>query len=72
MEAVAALYGTEPAAIEQLTGLRTLYRILVGDFLILPDTGTWISRSTGKVVDAWPVDRVEVNPLPAPADTNSP
>ena len=64
MSAIAETYGLEPESIEAINGLRPPYQLFVGEFLILPDTGTWIRSPAVETVSAHPVDDVEAEPLP--------
>lgn len=64
MSAIAETYGLAPEAIEAINGLRPPYQLFVGEFLILPDAGTWIRTPTVETVSAHPVDDVEAEPLP--------
>ena len=64
MSTIAETYGLEPGSIEAINGLRPPYQLFVGEFLILPDTGTWIRAPAVETVLAHPVDDLEAEPLP--------
>ncbi len=64
MSTIAETHGLEPEAIEAINGLRPPYQLFVGEFLILPDTGTWVRAAAVDTVSAHPVDDLEAEPLP--------
>ncbi len=61
---IAEAYGLAPEAIERINGLRRPYQLFVGEFLILPDTRTWVAVPAAETVVAHPVEAVEAQPLP--------
>lgn len=64
MAEIAGIYGLEKERIETINGLRAPYRLFVGEFLILPDMGTWGQAPDVETVAVHPVEEVQSQPLP--------